>query len=338
VIHLVQIGNGSSRRVAVVEEPGLRSLLEVESVYDLAQRCLRRGGKLSELALALAQGETLDYDAIYAGTSEWHLQVPIDVPGEPSRLTVAGTGLTHLGSAKDRQAMHTNEIKEASANLTDSMRMFQWGVEGGRPAQGEIGIAPEWFYKGNGTILRGPFAPLTVPGYAEDGGEEAELAGIYIIGEDCTPYRVGLVAGNEFSDHKFEKRNYLNLAGSKLRTCSVGPELVVGAGFQSIAGEVLIRRGAETIWSKRVETGEANMCHSLANLEHHHFKFEGHRRPGDVHVHFFGAHSLSFGEGIELRDGDWMEVRYDGFGRALRNPIRIESKAADRTVAVKPLE
>jgi hypothetical protein len=338
VIHLVQTGNGSSRRVAVVEEPRLRCLTEVESVYELTKRSLESGGKLSDLALALAGGEVLDYDAVYAGASEWRLLAPIDVPGEPSRLTVTGTGLTHLGSAKDRQAMHKNESQRAAEAVTDSMRMFQWGVEGGRPAPGEIGIAPEWFYKGNGGILRGPLEPLTVPAYAEDGGEEAELAGVYIIGEDRAPYRIGMVAGNEFSDHKFERRNYLNLAGSKLRTCSVGPELVVGAALQSIAGEVRIQRGAETIWSRNIETGEANMCHSLANLEHHHFKFECHRRPGDVHVHFFGAHSLSFGDGIELQDGDWMEVRYDGFGRALRNPIRIETKAADRIVAVQPLE
>jgi hypothetical protein len=79
------------------------------------------------------------------------------------------------------------------------------------------------------------------------------------------------------------------------------------------------------------------MCHSLANLEHHHFKFEGHRQPGDVHVHFFGADKLSFGEGIVLEDGDWMEVRYEGFGRALRNPIRVVGKAEDKVVAVRSL-
>jgi hypothetical protein len=338
VIHLVQLGNGSSRRVAVVQEPRLRCLTEVQSVYELTKRSLKHGNKLSDLALALAQGESLDYDAVYAGASEWRLLAPIDVPGEPSRLTVAGTGLTHLGSAKDRQAMHKNESQTVTETVTDSMRMFQWGLEGGRPAPGEIGIAPEWFYKGTGGILRGPYEPLTVPAYAEDGGEEAELAGIYIIGENRAPYRIGMVAGNEFSDHKFEKRNYLNLAGSKLRTCSIGPELVVGAAFEAIAGEVRIQRGAKTIWSKKVETGEANMCHSLANLEHHHFKFESHRRPGDVHVHFFGAHSLSFGDGIELQDGDWMEVRYDGFGRALRNSIRIETRSTDRIVTVQPLE
>jgi hypothetical protein len=336
MVHLVQIGNGTSRRVAVVEEPRLRCLVDVESVYGLAQLCLRDGVKLGEQATVLAQGELLDYNAIYAETSEWHLLAPIDVPGDPSRLMIAGTGLTHLGSAKERQAMHLAEAAKAEA-VTDSMRMFQWGVEGGRPAQGGVGVAPEWFYKGNGTMLRAPFEPLTIPAYAEDGGEEAEIAGIYILGEDGAPHRIGMAAGNEFSDHRFEKLNYLNLAGSKLRTCSLGPELVVGAEFASVAGEAAIERGPKTIWSKAVATGEENMCHSLANLEHHHFKFEGHRQPGDIHVHFFGAHSLSFGDGIVLQDGDWMQVQYEGFGRALRNPVRVEAKAADRLIAVHSL-
>jgi hypothetical protein len=342
MIHLVQIGNSTLRRVAIVEEPHLRCLGEVTSVYELAQCCLREGLKLGEQALALAQPELLDYDAIYAGASEWKLLAPIDVPCNSSRLLIAGTGLTHLGSAKERQAMHLADATKAEAEkaadaVTDSMRMFQWGLAGGRPAPGEIGVAPEWFYKGTGAMLRAPFAPLTIPAYAEDGGEEAEIAGIYIVGEDGVPYRIGMAAGNEFSDHKFEKRNYLNLAGSKLRTCSLGPELVVGAEFQAVAGEARIERGGKTIWSKALATGEGNMCHSLANLEHHHFKFEGHRQPGDVHVHFFGAHSLSFGDRIVLQDGDWMEVRYEGFGRALRNPVRIETKHADRLIAVRSL-
>jgi hypothetical protein len=342
MVHLVQIGNGSERRVAIVEEPHLRCLEGVQSVYELAQRYADSGSKLSEQAFALAGGELLDYDAIYGGTSEWRLLAPIDVPGNPCRLIVSGTGLTHLGSAKDRQAMHLADAAKAEAAKaeirTDSMRMFQWGVEGGRPADGEIGIAPEWFYKGTGCGLRGPNEPLVVPAYAEDGGEEAEIAGVYIIDDDGTPCRIGMTIGNEFSDHKFEKRNYLNLAGSKLRTCSVGPELVVGGQFQAVAGEVKILRGAETIWSKTVETGEQNMCHSLANMEHHHFKFAGHRQPGDVHVHYFGAHSLSCGAGVALQDGDWMEVQFQGFGRALCNPVRITPGSEDRLIEVRPLD
>jgi hypothetical protein len=46
---------------------------------------------------------------------------------------------------------------------------------------------------------------------------------------------------------------------------------------------------------------------------------------------------LSFGDGVVLKDGDWIDVRYDGFGRALRNSIRVEAKTANRRVAVRSL-
>jgi hypothetical protein len=327
IIHLVQIADSSSRRVALVEEPYLRCLTGVSSVYALAQECLRTSRYLAEYATSLANGATLLYDDVYSGKSPWRLLAPIDVPDSPSRLLVAGTGLTHLGSARQRQAMHIADQPKHEEAVTDSMRMFQWGVENGRPSEGQIGIAPEWFFKGDGSIVRAPFEPLDIPDHAEDGGEEAEIAGVYLIAEDGTPYRIGMTNGNEFSDHKFEKRNYLNLAGSKLRSCSLGPELIVGAEFGDVHGEVRLQRAGETLWQKSIATGEQNMCHSLANLEHHHFKFAGHRQPGSVHVHFFGADALSFAEGIVLREGDITEVSFEGYGRALRNSIKEEAKS-----------
>jgi hypothetical protein len=329
-VHLVQITDGTTRRVALVEEPNLRWLTGVTSIYELAQQCLAQKKSISERARALATGETLSYDEVYTGSSPWHLLPPIDVPNEPSRTLVAGTGLTHLGSARQRQAMHLadqkTELKKEEV-LTDSMRMFQWGVEQGRPAEGTVGIAPEWFYKGDGSSVRAHLEPLDIPSHAEDGGEEAELAGIYIIAPDGTPWRIGIAQGNEFSDHKFEKRNYLNLAGSKLRTSSLGPELVLDAPFANVSGEVRIKRADATIWHKQIVSGEQNMCHSLANLEHHHFKFDGHRQPGNIHIHFYGADALSFGEGIVLAEGDIAEVHFNGFGRPLRNSIHEELKS-----------
>jgi hypothetical protein len=212
--------------------------------------------------------------------------------------------------------------------VTDSMRMYQWGVDGGRPAPGRIGTQPEWFYKGTGTILTAHGQPLPLPSYADDGGEEPEIAGAYVIDDSGQPWRVGLMMGNEFSDHKMEKKNYLYLAPSKLRPCAVGPELMIDAPFARVPGRVRIERGGVTLWSKPILSGEGNMCHSLENLEHHHFKYEAHRRPGDAHVHFFGAGAFSFGEGIELQQGDTMEVAFEGFGRPLRNPLSV----AERTV------
>jgi hypothetical protein len=332
-VHLVQIGRAGERRVALVDGLNLRCLVGVSTMYELAQHCLKRSQPMTELAIQLATSEVLSYDEIYEGRSPWHLHAPIDVPGSPARLLVSGTGLTHLGSARQRQAMHLSDKDKTApatqtdeAVLTDSMKMFRWGVEHGRPANGSVGIAPEWFYKGDGSCVRAHLEPLDIPSHAEDGGEEAELAGVYIIGADGTPFRVGMVQGDEFSDHKFERRNYLNLAGSKLRTCSLGPELVLEPDFRDVRGEVRIKRDGATLWKVSIASGEENMCHSLANLEHHQFKFAGHRQPGMVHVHFFGADTLSFSEGVGLRDGDIAEVRFDGFGRALKNPIREETK------------
>jgi hypothetical protein len=338
VTRLVQLQNGSVRRVALVEEPRLLLVEErFPSVYSLAESAIAAGVALTSLVARHATAESVDYDAAYRGRSEWRLRCPIDHP-EPARCLVSGTGLTHLGSARDRQAMHETAqlATPQTSSLTDSMRMFRWGLEGGRPAAGRIGIAPEWFYKGTGTSLRGHGEPLVVPPYAEDGGEEAEVAGVYLVGPDGVPRRVGMATGNEFSDHRFERKNYLNLAGSKLRTCALGPELVIGPLFRSVPGHVAIERAGQVVWSKGIRTGEEEMCHSLDNVEHHHFKFEPHRRPGDVHVHFFGAYGLSFGDGVELADGDVMEVAFEGFGRPLRNPVSV-SREADALVTVQPL-
>lgn len=330
---LVQLKKGAVRRVALVEEPHLRLLDGCGSVYELANSAIHAGLGLTAFAHKRHTADRIDYDPVYAGKSEWRLLPPIDHPDEPARCLISGTGLTHLGSARDRQSMHAVSAHE----MTDSMKMFCWGKEGGRPAPGQIGVAPEWFYKGTGPSLRAHSQPLEVPPYAQDGGEEAEIAGIYLVGPHGTPYRVGMAAGNEFSDHRFEKTNYLNLAGSKLRNCALGPELVVDPEFSSVTGKVRIERSASILWSGTFRTGEDEMCHSLRNIEHHHFKFEAHRRPGDVHVHYFGTDCLSFGAGIQLQDGDWMEISFEGFGRPLRNPVHV-AQTAPTPIDVKPLE
>ena len=320
MIRMVQLAGPGGRRLALVQEPALLLLDGCASVYELAQTCTREHTSPSAVLSGLGVRDRLPYDDVYAGISPWRLLPPADHPEEPARCLVTGTGLTHVASAKNRQAMHGKPEE-----LTDSMRMFRMGVEGGKPAQGAIGVAPEWFYKGPGTCLRAHNEPLTIPEFAEDGGEEPEVAGVYLVDDEGVPRRIGFTQGNEFSDHEFERRNYLYLAASKLRSCAIGPELVIGAEFDSVPGMVAIEREGRRLWSRAICTGEQNMSHTLANLEHHHFKFEAHRRPGDVHIHFFGADAFSFGEGIRLAQGDIMHVHFEGYGRPLRNPLARES-------------
>ena len=113
-------------------------------------------------------------------------------------------------------------------------------------------------------------------------------------------------------------------------------EFIVNADFDDARGTVRILRSGKAIWSKTFATGEKNMSHTVANLEHHHFKYPAHCRPGDVHIHFFGADAFSFGDGIELSDGDIMEIELAGFGRPLRNPIRI-SRTPQQLVSIQAL-
>jgi hypothetical protein len=321
---LVQLKSpAGDTRVAVVEDEKLRLIETVGSAYELATVTLRKNGSLADAVRELTGGETLDYDPVYRLESGWRLRPPFTHP-EPARCLVSGTGLTHKASADNRQAMHQNPEQ-----LSDSMKMYLSGLEGGRPETGKIGVAPEWFYKGCGTILRAHGEPLVVPPFAGDGGEEPEVAGVYIIDDDGRPRRVGMAMANEFSDHVIEKQNYLYLAHSKLRNCALGPELVVEPDFSAVSGTVSIERGGKVVWSQAIATGEAKMSHSLANLEHHHFKYDAHRRPGDVHIHFFGADAFSFGAGVRLEDGDTMAVAFEGFGRPLRNPIRLDRSEPD---------
>lgn len=273
---------------------------------------------MADAADGCASREALPYDPIYRLESDWRL-LPAFTHPEPARCLVTGTGLTHKASADNRQAMHRNPEE-----LSDSMKMYLAGLEGGRPAPGTIGVSPEWFYKGCGTILRAHGEALVSPSFAGDGGEEPEVAGLYVIDRDGRPRRIGMAMANEFSDHVIEKQSYLYLAHSKLRPCALGPELVVDPDFSDVRGTVNIERNGKVVWSQAIASGETNMSHTVANLEHHHFKYDVHRRPGDAHIHFFGADAFSFGAGLALQEGDVMVIAFSGFGRPLRNPIRVE--------------
>lgn len=325
------------RRVAQVDGDSLWLLKQSRSVYECAQHAIRNSVTLPDRVRAETGERSLDYKNIYRGLEDWKLLPPFDHPEEKTRCLVSGTGLTHRKGAANRNAMHQKEAGQATQeHVTDSMRIYQWGVEEGKPEEGGIGVQPEWFYKGNGTILRAHGQPLEVPCFAEDGGEEPEVAGVYLIDEAGTPRRLGFVIGNEFSDHRMERRNYLYLAPSKLRTCAIGPELCIDADFTSLEGTVSIERDGETFWSASIVTGEAHMVHSLVNLEHHHFKYPAHRHPGDAHIHFFGTGAFSFGAGITLEEDDLMIVDIPTLGRSLKNPVSMDH-TTDTLVTVSPL-
>jgi hypothetical protein len=322
-MHLIQyFDDNGARAVAVTENGETRQVQGVASVYELAQEALVGINGLSSVVATRGLGAVVDKAALLA---EGRLLSPIDHP-DPTHLHVTGTGLTHLGSAATRDAMHKANSEKPEGELTDSMKMFRMGLENGKPTGGEKGVQPEWFYKGNGHIVANPGHPIPSPSFALDAGEEPEIAGIYLIDANGQPRRLGFALANEFSDHVTERINYLYLAHSKLRACSFGPELRVGDLPAHIEGVSRIHRDGQVLWEKPFLSGEDNMSHTIANLEYHHFKYGLFRQPGDIHVHMFGTATLSFADGIQTRENDIFEITESQFGLPLRNPIRVEDE------------
>ena len=307
---LIQFARNGARGVAALDVDGVARVVEgANSTRALAHTALAAGQSLAQIAA--------DHAGVEIDLSTVSLLTPIDHE-DPAHLQVTGTGLTHLGSAEGRDRMH----KATSAGqATDSMRMFLMGLEGGKPAPGSIGVQPEWFYKGDGTILVATGDPLIQPDFAGDGGEEPEIAGIYLNDANGRPVRLGFALGNEFSDHVIERGNYLWLAHSKLRQAALGPELLLGDLPDDIRGHSRILRDGATLWEKPFLSGEANMSHSIANLQQHHFKYPLFCRAGDVNVHFFGTATLSCADGVQTRAGDVFEIAADAFHLPLRNPL-----------------
>jgi len=318
-MHLSQLKAGG-----VVVRAATTRLIPDVTIFDLASRAIRDGRSLS--SVIPEGGEAVDL-AELAATGK--LDVPLRHP-EPARMFLTGTGLTHTGSASARDAMHVTE------GMSDSMKMFRMGMEGGKPASG-VGVQPEWFYKGTGVQAVAPGDALTSPSFALDGGEEPEIAGFYIIAGDGTPHRVGFSLANEFSDHVTERINYLFLAHSKLRPASFGPELLVGDLPPDIRGTSRIIRNGQPVFEAPFLSGEANMSHSIANLEHHHFKYTPFRQAGDLHVHMFGTATLSFAAGITTEPGDVFEIEAPDFGLPLRNPLAAGAGDANRPVTIAVL-
>jgi hypothetical protein len=176
------LGVDGARRVGVVRDATtIDALTGEQSIRSLALEAIRNERSLSQVISERTSERQVDYEMLI---EERRLLPPVD-HSDPAHMLISGTGLTHLGSADARDQMH-KAGQAHDAPLTDSMRMFQMGLENGKPEPGALGAQPEWFYKGDGSIVTPPYRPILSPSFALDGGEEPEIAGLYVIGMDGT--------------------------------------------------------------------------------------------------------------------------------------------------------
>ncbi len=171
-MRLLQYVDNLLTRVARADDNGVVTpLRRFATTYELARRAIDEHCTLAEIV----SRETFDAPLAYADLlREGRLLPPLTHP-DPAHCLVSGTGLTHLGSAAARDSMHQKLDK---TELSDSMKMFKWGIEGGKPRGDQPGMQPEWFYKGNGRNVVASGCALQAPDFAEDFGEEPRSSAV----------------------------------------------------------------------------------------------------------------------------------------------------------------
>ena len=321
-MYLIQFKDLDGQLKIGVTEAGLVHPLKTsQDLYGLSLMAIAHKSSLVDILSSLDRQVPIDYLALL---SSGRILPPIPHI-DPLHILISGTGLTHTNSVLMRKDMH-------QTRLTEAQNIFHNGLSDGKPDVGQLGAMPEWFFKGFGCQIKTSNQQLIIPQYVLEGGEEAELVVIYIIGYDGSPYRLGFTLGNEFSDHKLEKKNHYYLARSKLCECSIGTDLFLGDMPDRTLGTIRIQRNGMDIWNKRYETGSEKIIYSLENIEKHFFKYDMFCVPGQVHVFFLGADTISFKDDVQLKNGDKIIIDSDFFPNPLINYVKQESELKNLSV------
>jgi hypothetical protein len=186
---------------------------------------------------------------------------------------------------------------------------FDYPEEPGRCLVSSAGASPtgsSWRYLASGASLRGHGDSLPAAG-------SLDLAAVYLIGRDGSPRRIGVAQGH------------------RGRVSSLGPELILDPALARLAG--VVKTGAGSTLRSRELAAEVPLLLALASIEPDHFESADFRRPGDVHIHFFGERVFDSPAPMDAAEGEQAEIEFDGLGRALLNTIRAE-EAVWRVAAV----
>lgn len=105
---LIQLQKNAHRRVALVDEPDLRLLTGLDSIYELSLEAIRVGTALSELARRSVSNDRLSYDQIYSGRSDWRILPPGGFSGRAFTLS----GFRHRTDAPGQRAKPTRHARE----------------------------------------------------------------------------------------------------------------------------------------------------------------------------------------------------------------------------------
>jgi len=125
--------------VGVTSDDGhVRTIRGATTTYDLATEAIRKKQSIERIIEDRISNEK---DTMTEIISEKRIHVPFHHP-DPYHQIITGTGLSHLGSASARNSMHA-KLSQDESSMTDSMKMFKWGLDGGKPNATDIGTQAE---------------------------------------------------------------------------------------------------------------------------------------------------------------------------------------------------
>lgn len=238
--------------------------------------------------------------------------------------------LTEVAAARLGEPLNLRMVRLlAPIDLPDPARLHV--SDSGAPPANRAGSEPAgWRYRGDGRSLAGPGTVLTVPEFALDGSERPEIAGLYLIGADRTPVRIGFVLGNRFHDHAAARTHRHFPAQLSPRPTALGPEVRLGDLPREIIVTSRLLRDGVVHRERSFGAGDAHLPQPIADLERRRFEGGIVGRPGDVLLHFFVAPSGHAEDAVRTQPDDAFEAFATGFALPMRNAIAFAPRVRAR--------
>ncbi|MEE6666161.1 hypothetical protein PS423_01955 [Pediococcus acidilactici] len=162
----------------------------------------------------------------------------------------------------------------------------------------------DWYYKGNGNVLRKDGDYLVLPLYGLWGGLETEILMVHLINENLEPVYLGYTLAIDFTNTGLRRRNKSLKNLSHISQTMVANEIATSSFPEYDIAHTNITRGGKVIWNSDASAGKRNMWMNPKKLINFLFRNKEILLPGMIFYTLTGATMSSDKAGIHLKKGD----------------------------------
>lgn len=236
-----------------------------------------------------------------------------------------------LGAAVDVEGALAQGQVLAPIHHPDPTQMFLSAAPDPIPARRGMHA---WHYRGDGRAIVTPGMPLLVNDLAPNIDAGPSVAGVYIISDIGTPFRIGFAMASDFSDRVMNTQSYAGLVQGRLRPMALGPELLLAALPHDIQGTLRLTKDDTAIADIPINAWQDDLTDTITNLERVHFACDTLCQPGQLHILMF---ALAQGTTARPGTGDTATLTIAGFGLPLSNVLHLADSRPDGPMHIDPL-